>query len=1088
MQSSRKTQISAPTVVGVALSIGFQVNTMSSILRWLMAAAIFSVSQAHAARTVEFTTDEGTWMSVDVSADGKTLVFDLLGRLYTLPIEGGRAQAIATPADSWDFCPRFSPDGSKLAFLSNRAGPTDVWVMDRKTGEARQVSGPELWGDADREAYGFPCTARWVGDGSALVVQDYVRSGRSFVYFLSATGGANRTVELASVEGTSRFMNTSVVPLNEKNKAIVSYRLIQEGDDRRDLFWLNLNDGKVNPLREALAKGYAFNPELSRSGRWLAYIRRAEKNSSALWLRDLKGGSEQRLTALPDLDDFVHDTELPAFAFTPDERFIVISYGGKLHKVATDGSEDRVIPFEAKVSRPAAGLLRSEQRVEAGPVKLRAQRWPTLSADRRTLAFSAGGSVWVRALPNGVPRAVGSAATLNSMPALSPDGRELAYVAFAHTPSAISGPGRLMVQQIGSATAMPVMNDDASYYWPTWSPDRSKLAVVRRSTDGSDVQLGWIDLKQKTFHAVAAVEHYLAEDFRGGHPRWLGWSADGKKLFFQDFREWKAGYRAPLKLEEVQLDGTARRTLAQADLDVYAIVPAPDLRHAVVVGWDQNAYLVELGDLSSGTKQISLQMSGLQRVSSIGALYPQWTSNDRFVYGWMERVYEYRKGQAAPNEVAFTQLSLPRRQGQGLVAFRNGRLITMQGAEGVGTVIEQGTLLMRDRHIVAVGKTDEVKVPADAKVIDATGLTLMPGLVDTHYHGVDPETVAFYLPADASGGDRAMAFGITTPFEPGGGSLDDSAEDWRVLLETGRIRGPRWRFDSVIDGTYLHPTNIRESLDQIRERFRRKRDLGQGPCIKEIADRDSLHSRWVAQAAREQGACVVAHVEDHPFHSLARLSYGMALHHDTMPVPMHGDVVNYLLQADVSWTPHMDLEWHIDLPDELQPRDTLPLLLKRLDVIMDLDDRTRFDRFFKSVPRYKSLIELNSKAPTDLYSRSRRPGFTAVANKLLKGGMHMSLSAHDRVGPLRGEMLVWQEGGISREHILRAATLGGAEQLGYQRDLGSLEPGKIADVLVLKANPLDDVLNTIRLKWTVIDGYIYDSTTLQPVVPALQPR
>src|SRR5690606_31318692 len=104
-------------------------------------------------------------------------------------------------------------------------------------------------------------------------------------------------------------------------------------------------------------------------------------------------------------------------------------------------------------------------------------------------------------------RRLGAEQTLNSMPALSGDGRKVAYVAFEHSPNAILGPGRLWVQDVDGGQAS-LIKDDASYYWPTWSPDQTRLAVVRRSADGKDVQLGWIDLKTKSFRAVAAVDHY----------------------------------------------------------------------------------------------------------------------------------------------------------------------------------------------------------------------------------------------------------------------------------------------------------------------------------------------------------------------------------------------------------------------------------------------------------------------------------------------------------------------------------------------------------------------------------------------------
>src|SRR5438034_2271639 len=81
------------------------------------------------ARAVEFTTSEGTWISLDVSPDGRTIVFELLGDLYTLPITGGAATRI-TSGPGFDSQPRWSPDGKRIVFLSDRSGAENIWLCD----------------------------------------------------------------------------------------------------------------------------------------------------------------------------------------------------------------------------------------------------------------------------------------------------------------------------------------------------------------------------------------------------------------------------------------------------------------------------------------------------------------------------------------------------------------------------------------------------------------------------------------------------------------------------------------------------------------------------------------------------------------------------------------------------------------------------------------------------------------------------------------------------------------------------------------------------------------------------------------------
>src|SRR5882724_12918204 len=90
-------------------------------------------------RKIEFTTDEGTWLSLDVSPDGKTIVFELLGDIYTLPIEGGEAKLIDGGL-AFDSQPRYSPDGKWIAFLSDREGSENIWIMHPDGTEVKQVS------------------------------------------------------------------------------------------------------------------------------------------------------------------------------------------------------------------------------------------------------------------------------------------------------------------------------------------------------------------------------------------------------------------------------------------------------------------------------------------------------------------------------------------------------------------------------------------------------------------------------------------------------------------------------------------------------------------------------------------------------------------------------------------------------------------------------------------------------------------------------------------------------------------------------------------------------------------------------------
>lgn len=440
------------------------------------------------ARKVTFKTREGTWMSVDVSPDGKTVLFDLLGDLYTLPIEGGAAQAL-TRGPAWDFHPRLSPDGRTVAFTSDENGMENLWLID-VDGKNRRA----LTDGKDTFVRG----AAWTADGNYLIARKedgkrggippvemwmYHRNGGTGIKLTSSDDMSNASGPVASRDG--RFIYFAA------RDARFSYE-----PDLRGGLWaimrLDRNTGARVPLTTGF--GGAARPALSPDGKTLTFISRRDADT-VLVARTLDSGSERILAkglSRDEQEGFGALDVWPNYSFTPDGGSLVFSNHGKLTRLDMTTLSTRDIPFTATVDMTLAPLVAWQDKLDNGPLTARILRWPTQSPDGRWIAFDAFGKIWLQELAGdkatGQPRRLTSdAAGLPSReyaPAFSPDGRWLAYVTWTD-----AGGGHVWKAPLPSGPSIqlpapaPVqLTRTAGHYAnPAWSNKGDRLAVVRGS-------------------------------------------------------------------------------------------------------------------------------------------------------------------------------------------------------------------------------------------------------------------------------------------------------------------------------------------------------------------------------------------------------------------------------------------------------------------------------------------------------------------------------------------------------------------------------------------------------------------------------
>jgi dipeptidyl aminopeptidase/acylaminoacyl peptidase len=323
-------------------------------------------------KDVQFTTDEGTWLNLDVSPDGKTVAFDLLGDIYTMPISpslgGGRGEA--TPLRTgiaWEVQPRFSPDGKKILFTSDAGGGDNCWTMNADGSDARQIT---------KEDFRLLNNGVWI-DNQYFVARKHFTSGRSLgageMWMYHITGGEG--LQLTERKNDQQDVNEpSVSP--DGRYVYFSEDMYPGGyfqynkDPNNQIFAIRRYDRQEGKIEDVVTgPGGACRPQVSNDGTKLAFIRRV-RTKTVLYVADLKTGQEY-----PLFDQLSKDQQeawtifgsYPGFDWMPTDNEIVIYGLGKIWRVPVGlGMEKQAkaveIPFSVDVKMKVAETVRPKQK------------------------------------------------------------------------------------------------------------------------------------------------------------------------------------------------------------------------------------------------------------------------------------------------------------------------------------------------------------------------------------------------------------------------------------------------------------------------------------------------------------------------------------------------------------------------------------------------------------------------------------------------------------------------------------------------------------------------------------------------------
>ncbi len=1013
-----------------------------------------------ASKTVRFETDEGTWMDVDVSPDGREVAFSLLGDLYRMPIAGGRATRV-TGGAAWDVQPRFSPDGKELAFTSDRGGGNNLWRvpvagMNADGSNATQVS---------KEDFRLLNNPAWTPDGQFLIGRKHFTGERSlgagelWLYHASGGGGLQLTKQkndqqdlgapAVSPDGRYVYFSEDVSPgptfQYNKNPHGVIYAIKR----------LDRKTGKTDTL--VSTPGGAVRPQPSPDGKSLAFVKRIRKQS-VLHVMDLASGHVR-----PVWDGLSHDQQeawaifgpYANFDWTPDSKSVVIWAQGKLWRVDMASGKQSNIPFTASIEQTVSGPLRFTQTIDEGSFAPKMIRDVATSSDGNTLVFHAVGQLWRKSLPNGTPqRLTSNDGIYEYQPSFSADGRKLLYTTWSD-----EALGAIYVRDAGGGgTGKRLTSEKGFYYGPKFSPDGRRIVYSKSGGGGLTGSLWSRERGIYVMPSDGGTPVRVADE--GDSPQF---SSDGTRIYFL------TGGGLKKKLMSVGLHGEEPREVFDLKY-VDSVSVSPDGKWVAFTELF-NAYvapLVETGkpvELNKDSKAMPVRA-----VSADIGSYLHWAADSNSLH-WMvgERYHSRALNQAfaflpgAPSE-----LPKPTHEGgvpvgltvnvdtpKDVVAFTNARIVTMRDAENTQEVIENGTLVVRGDRIEAVGAN--VAVPGGARVIDAKGKTIVPGYVDAHAHaahfgrGVVPQqNWAYYA---------NLAFGITTMHDPSATSEFVFSES--ELHKAGKMVGPRVFSTGTIlygaDGDFKAVVN---SLDDARSHLRRMKAQG-AFSVKSYNQPRRDQRQQINQAARELNMLVVEEGGSTFHHNMTMVLDGATgIEHNIPIAPLYKDVIGLWSQTDVRNTPTLVVSYG-GLSGEYwwYARDNV------------WEDK-KLNRFFPRETLDARAIRRETAPDWDYYHVE----VAKTAKTLRDAGIKIQVGGHGQLQGLSPNWETWMltQGGFSNFEALRAATFDGADYLGLSKQLGSLEVGKQADLVVLNTNPLENIRSTIDTRYVMVDGRLFD--------------
>ncbi|WP_452231406.1 amidohydrolase family protein [Lacinutrix sp. MEBiC02595] len=1003
-------------------------------------------------KEIPLSTNEGTWMNLDVSPDGSKITFDLLGDIYIMPIQGGKA-TILRAGLPFEIQPRFSPDGKQISFTSDAGGGDNIWIMDIDGSDAKQVT---------KEKFRLLNNAIWTPDGNYLIARKHFSSKRSLgageLWMYHKSGGSG--LQLTKKKNDQQDVNEPSLSLDGKHlyysEDVYPGGFFQYNKDpNKQIYVINAYDMETGKTERITGgPGGAARPQISRDDKKLAFVKRV-RTKTVLYIHDLETGEEW-----PIYDTLNKDQQeawaifgvYTNFNWMPNNEDIVFWSGGKINRINTNTLKVTSIPFQVDTTIKIAKAIEFDTPVAPDTFDAKVIRHLVTSPDEKTVLFNALGYLWTMKMPKGTPKRLTSGTDFEFEPSFSPDGKNITYVTWND-----ENLGTIQTISAKGGTPKKLTKEKGIYRSPAYSANGNLIVFKKQS--GNTAQGRAFTKKDGLYTMDTNGNNIQFITKEGDFPIF---NAEENRVMYQKGGMFFGAITKELK--SVDLNGKDERILIKSEHG-NRIVPSPDGKWIAFI----HLHKVYMAPMPHAGKTIDLNDTSkfvpITQLSKDAGINLHWSSDSKKVHWTLGNTYFTAE---ASEETKLTEtgiqipLTIKTDKPEGIIALKGARIITMEGDQ----VIENGTIVIKNNRIEAIGSASEIPIPSQAKIYDVTGKTIMPGMVDVHAHigafraGLTTQKHwQFYA---------NLAYGVTTSHDPSANS--ETVFALSELQKNGTLVGPRLYSTGFIlygaDGDFKATIN---NLEDARSSIRRTKAFG-ALSVKSYNQPRREQRQQVLQAAREEGIFVVPEGGSTFYHNITMIMDGhTGVEHNIPVAPVYKDVLELWGNSNVGYTP------------------TLIVNYGGLNGEVYFYQNTKVwenEKLLKFMPR--SIIDSRSRHRTMAPEEEYKNGHILVSETckaLADAGVKVNLGAHGQLQGLGAHWELWmlQQGGMTNHEALKAATIHGADYLGMHADIGSLKQGKLADLIVMEDNPLEDIRNSESIIYTMINGRLYDTETMDEI-------